>query len=156
MQWHENGRPYWAQEEFDVLLFNVLGLTLAVPLIALGQIQKLAGQLKPVIGQSDWFMGLLPAAEGSIKTVNTALFVMPERYNDSFLETAKYVISLDGISWGLAVDSITQPSTLLPDDVQWRGDRSKRPWLAGTVKSEMCTLIDIPNMGRMLTATERH
>lgn len=155
LRWHENGRPLWAQNEFDVLLFDVSGLTLAVPLIALGQIQQINDGLTPIFGQSDWFMGLLRGPNGNIKTVNTALFVMPEKYNDKFLETARFVISIDGLSWGLAVDSVNQPSRIRPDEVKWRSDRSKRPWLAGTVKSAMCALIDIPQMGKLLLESER-
>ncbi|WP_018415266.1 chemotaxis protein CheW [Teredinibacter turnerae] len=155
LHWAENGRPQWAQSRFEVLLFDVSGLTLAVPLIALGQIQTIGDQLTPIFGQSDWFMGLLNSPMGQIKTVNTALFVMPEKYSPKFLETAKYVISIDGLNWGLAVDTVNQPITLEPSDVKWRSQRTSRPWLAGTVKSAMCALIDIPRMATLLLATER-
>ncbi|WNO07885.1 chemotaxis protein CheW [Teredinibacter sp. KSP-S5-2] len=155
LEWGENGRPMWAQGRFDALLFQVSGLTLAVPLIALGQIQPLTDELTPIFGQSDWFMGILPTPIGQIKTVNTALFVMPEKYNDSFLKTAKYVMTIDGLPWGLAVDSVNQPITLNTEDVNWRTQRTKRPWLAGTVKSAMCALIDIPQMGKLLSDSEK-
>lgn len=155
LEWRENGRPLWAQERFDALLFTVSGLTLAVPLIALGQIQTIGEELTPIFGQSDWFMGLLNTPHGQVRTVNTALFVMPEKYSDSFLETAKYVITIDGLPWGLAVDSVNQPITLDPGDVKWRTQRTSRPWLAGTVKSAMCALIDIPCMGAMLQASDK-
>ncbi|BFM11767.1 hypothetical protein R50072_19200 [Simiduia litorea] len=154
--WCDNGRPNWAQERFDVLLFKVHGLTLAVPLIALGQIQPITEELTPIFGQAKWFMGLQPTPMGQIKTVNTALFVMPERYDPAFLRSAKYVISIDGLSWGLAVDSVQQPRTLDPDDVKWRQGRGLRPWLAGTVKEHMCALIDIPNMGVILASSDKN
>ena len=67
LTWAENGRPQWAQKDFDVLLFQVSGLTLAVPLIALGQIQPLTDELTPLFGQADWFMGLLPTPAGKIR-----------------------------------------------------------------------------------------
>jgi purine-binding chemotaxis protein CheW len=153
-EWEANGRPAWAQERFEVLLFDVAGLTLAVPLIALGQIQTLTDDLTPLFGQADWFMGLQPTPVGKIRTVNTAKFVMPERYCESFLESAKYVVSINGLPWGLAVDKVNQPITLDPEDVKWRGERSKRAWLAGTVKEHMCALIDIPMMGQMLQAED--
>lgn len=156
LEWLENGRPQWAQSRFDVLLFQVAGLTLAVPLISLGQIQPLTDELTPLFGQADWFMGLQPTPAGKIRTVNTAKFVMPERYDDSFVETAKYVVSINGVPWGLAVDSVNQPITLQPDDVKWRGDRSKRPWLAGTVKEHMCALLDIPRIGQMLIEADKN
>jgi purine-binding chemotaxis protein CheW len=156
LEWLENGRPQWAQSRFDVLLFQVSGLTLAVPLIALGQIQPLTDELTPLFGQADWFMGLQPTPAGKIRTVNTARFVMPERYDESFLQTAKYVISINGVPWGLAVDSVNQPITLVPEDVKWRSDRSKRPWLAGTVKDHMCALLDIPRIGQLLIEADKN
>lgn len=156
LEWRENGRPQWAQSRFDVLLFQVSGLTLAVPLIALGQIQPLTDELTPLFGQADWFMGLQPTPAGKIRTVNTAKFVMPERYDESFVKTAKYVMSINGVPWGLAVDSVNQPITLQPEDVKWRGDRGKRPWLAGTVKDHMCALLDIPRIGQMLIEADKN
>jgi len=154
VEWLDNGRPAWAQKRFDVLLFKVSGLTLAVPLIALGQIQPLTDELTPLFGQADWFMGLLPTPMGKIRTVNTAKFVMPERYDENFLRTAEYVISINGVPWGLAVDSVNQPISLNPEDVKWRTERSRRPWLAGTVKEHMCALLDIPRVGQLLMAAD--
>ena len=156
IEWGENGRPLWAQERFDVLTFDVSGLLLAVPLVSLGQIVTMTEELTPLFGQSDWFMGLLPSVHGEIRTINTALFVMPDRYNDDLAKEASYVISIDGHQWGLAVNSVHQPISLEPDEVKWRSQRSTRPWLAGTIKSKMCALIDIPNMAEMLEASDKN
>ncbi len=154
LQWSDNGRPVWAQDRFEVLLFQVAGLTLAVPLIALGHIHPITDELTPIFGQADWFMGLQPSPNGRIRCVNTALFVMPDRYNPNFVQTAKYVVSIDGMDWGLAVDQVQQPNTIDPDEVTWRSQRTKRPWLAGTVKAAMCALIDVPQMGKLLCDSE--
>ncbi len=152
--WLANGRPSWAQESFDVLLFKVSGLSLAVPLVALGQIHPLDDRMTPLFGQVEWFMGLQPTPAGKIRTVNTALFVMPERYDAGFVKTARYVVSINGLAWGLAVDSVNQPIRLEPEDVKWRSERSNRPWLAGTVKAHMCALLDIATMGRLLAEAD--
>ena len=154
LEWNKNGRPQWAQQAFDVLLFKVSGLSLAVPLVSLGHIHTLDEHLTPIFGQVNWFIGLQPSPSGQVKVVNTALFVMPERYNKEFLETMKYVVTIDGLDWGLAVDDVQQPVKLQPSDVTWRTARTKRPWLAGTVKSAMCALIDIPNMGTYLEMSQ--
>ncbi|RYZ88905.1 MAG: chemotaxis protein CheW [Moraxellaceae bacterium] len=156
LDWLPNGLPQWAQARFDVLLFKVSGLTLAVPLISLGQIQPITDELTPLFGQADWFMGLQPTAAGKIRTVNTAKFVMPERYDENFVKNAKYVVTINGVPWGLAVDSVNQPISLQPDEVKWRTDRSKRPWLAGTVKEHMCALLDIPMIGQMLMDADKN
>ena len=156
-QWGSNGRPLWAQEHFDVLLFKVGGLTLSVPLICLGQIQPLANvdELTPLFGRADWFMGIQSTPAGNINTINTAMFVMPERYSEDFIAAAKYVISIDGVPWGLAVDSVHQPISVIPEQVQWRTDRTSRAWLAGTIKEHMCALIDIPAMAEMLLDADK-
>lgn len=156
LEWMPNGLPQWAQARFDVLLFKVSGLTLAVPLITLGKIQPITEALTPLFGQADWFMGLLPTLSGKIRTVNTAKFVMPERYDENFVKNAKYVVSINGVPWGLAVDSVNQPIRLEPDAVNWRTNRSKRPWLAGTIKEHMCALLDIPMIGQMLMDADKN
>lgn len=156
LEWAANGLPQWAQDRFDVLLFNVAGLTLAVPLISLGQIYPLTDELTPLFGQAEWFMGLQPTPTGKIRTVNTARFVMPEKYTDACLDKAKYVMSLDGVPWGLVLDSVNQPMRLDPDQVKWRGDRSKRPWLAGTIKEHMCALLDVPRIAQLLLDADKN
>jgi purine-binding chemotaxis protein CheW len=156
LEWLPNGLPPWAQANFDVLLLKVSGLTLAVPLISLGKIQPITDELTPIFGQADWFMGLLPTAAGKIRTVNTAKFVMPERYDENFAKNAKYVVSINGVPWGLAVDSVNQPIKLSPNAVKWRTNRSKRPWLAGTIKEHMCALLDIPMIGQMLINADKN
>ena len=129
---------------------------MAVPLICLGKIRPITEELTPLFGQADWFMGFQLAKEEKISTVNTAKFVMPERYDENFVKTAKFVVSIDGVPWGLAVDSINQPISLAPDDVKWRTERSKRPWLAGTVKEHMCALLDIPRIGQLLVDADKN
>jgi purine-binding chemotaxis protein CheW len=156
LEWAPNGLPQWAQSRFDVLLFDVAGLTLAVPLISLGQIYPLTDELTPLFGQAEWFMGLQPTPMGKIRTVNTAKFVMPEKYNEALLANAKYVMSLNGVPWGLALDSVAQPMRLDPDQVKWRSDRSKRPWLAGTVKEHMCALLDVPRIAQLLLDMDKN
>lgn len=156
MEWADNGRPLWAQEAFDALLFDVGGLTLAVPLVSLGQIVPLNKEvLTPIFGQVDWFMGMLSSNLGQLRVVNTALFVMPEKYDERFPESAEYVISLDGVPWALAVNRVNQPVRLNPDEIKWRSERSKRPWLAGTVKTAMCALLDVPKMAHILNESDK-
>ena len=152
-EWLENGRPNWAQSAFDILLIEVNGLKLAVPLIALGQIQTI-DTLTPLFGQSEWFMGLQKSPIGNIKTVNTGKFVMPERYIEE--TTYQYVVSINGLDWGLAVDAIDQPIEIQPDAIRWRKNRQNKMWMAGTVKDHMCVLLDIPAMGDILRQEDQN
>lgn len=149
----QKGTPGLDAAPFDALLFCVGGLTLAVPLVELGQIYPMSEELTPLFGQAKWFMGLLPSPSGKVYTVNTAMFVMPERYKPEEC-SFKFVVTLANSHWGLAVDEVRQPTRLTPEDVTWRGQRGKRPWLAGTVKSAMCALIDTRSLERMLSAND--
>ncbi len=96
-----DGRPSWAAEPFECLLFDVAGLTLAVPLVCLGSIYSLAGhELTPLFGQPEWFLGILPSQAGNLKVLDTARWVMPDRYRDDFRQGLQYVISVQGYEWG--------------------------------------------------------
>ncbi len=154
LEWLDNGRPAWGQERFECLLFSVSGLKLAVPLVALGNIHNITDDLTPLFGQADWFMGLLPTPLGKVRVVNTAKLVMPEKYNPEFEKSANFAISIHGLPWALAVDSVTQPITLLPEEVKWRTERSKRAWLGGTVVEHMCALLDVYALGKQLLESD--
>jgi|GEM_PF-1580035 len=148
-------QPSWGKVDFDVLLFSVAGLTLAVPLVSLGQIYPLNDDITSIFGQSKWYMGIKTTPLGKVHVVNTAMFVMPEKYQQSHAQNVKYVVTIDGYPWGLAVDKIDQPRTITQAQVKWRTERSKRAWLAGTIKSVMCGLIDVQKMGEMLVNDEK-
>ncbi len=111
-----DGRPSWAAEPFECLLFDVAGLTLAVPLVCLGSIYSLEGQeLTPLFGQPEWFLGILPSQAGNLKVLDTARWVMPDRYRDDFRQGLQYVISVQGYEWGLAVHQVSRSLRLDPE-----------------------------------------
>ncbi|MBT8766410.1 CheW domain-containing protein [Metapseudomonas boanensis] len=150
---HAEGRPAWGEEPFECLLFDVAGLTLAVPLVSLGSIYPLAGQeLTPLFGQPDWFLGILPCQAGNLKVLDTARWVMPERYRDDFREGLQYVISVQGYEWGLAVHQVSRSIRLDPSEIKWRSQRGLRPWLAGTVIEHMCALLDVSALAELIAS----
>lgn len=137
--------------EFQALFFKVAGLTLALPLTELGGIHKIE-KIGPLFGKPDWFMGVMLHREENLSVVNTAKWVMPEKYDEKLAESLKYqyLIMLDDSGWGLACESLVTTSTLLPDDVKWRDANSKRPWLAGMVKEKMCALVNVKQLVGLL------
>lgn len=150
-----DGRPGWAQSGFDCLLFSVNGLKLAVPLVLLGSVHPLDQALTPLVGRPAWFMGLLGRGGRNTRVVDTARWVMPERYQGASHASYGFVIRLDDSDWGLACDEVAQSFRLEPDQVKWRSEDGRRPWLAGTVKSQMCALLDVGEFARMLARAER-
>ena len=148
-----DGRPSWAAEPFECLLFDVAGLTLAVPLVCLGSIYSLAGhELTPLFGQPEWFLGILPSQAGNLKVLDTARWVMPERYRDDFRQGLQFVISVQGYEWGLAVHQVSRSLRLDPNEIKWRSHRGQRPWLAGTVIEHMCALLDVSALAELIAS----
>ncbi|QKZ03645.1 CheW domain-containing protein [Pseudomonas eucalypticola] len=148
-----DGRPSWGAEPFECLLFDVAGLTLAVPLVCLGSIYSLAGhELTPLFGQPNWFLGILPSQAGNLKVLDTARWVMPDRYRDDFQQGLQYVISVQGYEWGLAVHQVSRSLRLDPSEIKWRSQRGQRPWLAGTVIEHMCALLDVSALAELIAS----
>lgn len=149
--WLENGRPAWAQERFDCLVFVVDGLRLAVPLLLLGNIHPLDRPLTPLFDQPKWFLGLLSLAqERTIRVVDTASLVMPERYRPESAQELGYAVGVYDSDWAFGCHQIEGSISLAPEQVKWRSSRTSRPWLAGTVIDEMCALVDLHAFSRTL------
>lgn len=141
----------WAESRFECLLFYVGGLKMAVPLVELGGIQKANYEkVTKIFGQPDWFIGVSSINDLRIRTVDTSRWVMPNHYKGELHDSFKFIIQLDRSNWGLACEDVAEAISLEPSDVKWRSDRSKRPWLAGTVIKHMCAILDIQGFIELL------
>ncbi len=142
--------PVWAQQAFDVLLFDVCGLKLAVCMESLGRIIKVEQELNQLIGRPAWFMGAYSENEQSLYVVDTAKFIMPEKGYDLAEQGFEFIIQLQRSNWSLACKEVYSTVRLLPDQVKWRSSEGKRPWLAGTVIEHMCALIHVDSLVELL------
>ncbi|MBC54433.1 MAG: chemotaxis protein CheW [Gammaproteobacteria bacterium] len=146
-------RP-WADKPFASLLFDVMGLKLAAPLHELGGIMPLADKVQPMAAQADWFMGLIRWNGRTLRVVDTARFVMPERVTSEQALEYQSVVVLGDSHWALAVNNADQSVHLQPSDIRWRETLGKRPWLAGTVLERLCALLDVDVLVAMLDASD--
>jgi purine-binding chemotaxis protein CheW len=149
------GVPEWAQCRFQALMFEVAGLTLAVPLVKLKGVVPNAQGLTPMPGHSPLFLGIVPYQGLQSKVVDTARFVLPrdraEQLDGDFLDDrASHLVMIDEGRWALACRRIGDVVELEPTDVKWRTANGKRPWLAGTVIERMCALLDIDQLTEQL------
>jgi purine-binding chemotaxis protein CheW len=144
-------KPIIPKEEFQVLLFEVAGMTLAVPLTELGGIHQIES-VNPLFGKPAWFKGVLLHREEKYNVVDTAKWVMSEKSAEKLAESTKYqyLIVLGESGWGLGCESLIATETLLPDDVKWRNVEGSRPWLSGMVKKKMCALVNVQQLINML------
>ncbi len=129
---------------FQALFFEVAGLKVALPLKELGGIHQIS-QLNTLPGKPDWYKGVMLYRDQKISVVDTARWVMPEKYDPSLAQKLnyQYVIMLGKSSWGLACETLVNTVALEQDDVKWRAAEGKRPWLAGLIKQHMCALLDV-------------
>jgi len=139
----------------ECLIFKVAGLKLAIPLSLLGGVHNASDKITPLFGQADWSLGVWQSDEQKLTIVDSAQLIMPERGISLSDQGFGFVIQLDRSHWALACQEICDTITLVYDSIKWRGDNSKRPWLAGTVIDEMCALIDVPNLMDMLEDNTR-
>lgn len=145
-----------AEDEFQTLYFEVAGLVLAVPLRMLGGIHRLE-RINKLIGKPDWYMGMMLQRDAQLHVVDTARWVMPEKYTPDLAASLnyQYLIMLDDSPWGLACERLLTAATVRKDAVRWRERNGKRPWLAGLVVERMCALIDVSALIAQLRGGER-
>ena len=144
------GKPY-RQGDFQAMFFDVAGLTIAVPLIELGGIHKVS-KITSLMGKPEWFKGVMLHREDKINVVDTALWVMPEKYDETLKNSInyQYIIMLNDSSWGLMAEYLVDTVTLKQNEVKWLDGDNKRPWLSGLVKEKMCALLDVSALIKLL------
>ena len=100
----------------------------------------------------NWFMGLMLHRERQFNVVNSALWIMPEKYNEELAEKLnyQYLVMLKDSNWGFACEKLITTSLLAPADVNWRQTMGKRPWLRGMVKQKMCALLNVDALTELL------
>ena len=149
--WGDTGRPRWAENDFDCLLFEVQGLKLGLPLVSLGSIHPLDHEaISAMPGQSNCFLGTVKVMGQQFNVVDTAQMVMPERADPAKSKQYRYLVTLDHSRWALAVSLIDVAKRFNPDDVHWRSQRTQRPWLAGTIRAHMVALMDTQALSELL------
>ncbi|HEB55069.1 MAG TPA: chemotaxis protein CheW [Gammaproteobacteria bacterium] len=133
--------------EFQVMLFKVAGLTLAVPLEGLNGVVEWKDDLAEMPGHAEFYLGILQHMGQRIPVVETASLVFPPDKLKSLdvpepRDRITRIVLIDEGRWGLAVDAVEEVITLQHDKVRWRSARTQRKWLLGTVIEHMCALID--------------
>lgn len=140
----------WRESPFQALLFDVQGLKLALPLHELNGIFTYPQTKLPRLpGKPSWYLGLYHHQEYRAQVVDTAHIVLPEGFQHANL-APNYIILIDDHKWGLACNNILKVTTLSPDDVKWRKQLGSRPWLAGTVLNQMCSILNVTMLAKQL------
>lgn len=149
----------WANKPFQVLLFSVAGLKLAIPLVELSGVVEWTDKVTEMPGHADFYMGILQHLEHKIPIIDTAKMVFPvnkqaELVGDKSRQRVKHIVLIGDHQWGLACDKIGEVITLESKGVRWRSADNSRTWLAGTVIEHMCALLNAEGFAAMLKGNE--
>ncbi len=131
-----------AGEEINCVLIRMHGLNLALPFDGIEGVLNLASTSMRMDYSHDWIIGSFGQAMTETSVVDTAMWLIPERYEP---ERANYqeILLLQGRHWALACDELVKSVRIPTRAVSWSGDRGKRPWLMGTYMPERCALVDV-------------
>lgn len=140
----------WRQSPFQTLLFEIHGLKLAIPLHELnGILTWPEKELPKIAGKPSWYLGLYSQDHQHTQVVDTAHIILPQHHQDE-VNKPNFIILIANGKWGLACNKVSKVVTLSSEEVRWRQQAGKRPWLAGTVLDKMCSILNIDELVKQL------
>ncbi len=132
---------------FQALIFEVQGLSLALPLDQLDGIEKWpAAPLPKIADKPAHYLGLLSRPGLHTQVVDPGTILQTDTTNP---QEPRYILLVDNKRWGLAVSSVKKVLTIETDDCKWR-QPGQRPWFAGTVLSGLTHIVDLPALLKAL------
>jgi purine-binding chemotaxis protein CheW len=138
------------ENQFQVLFFELSGLTFAVPLTDLGGIHHLDDSINSLFGKPAWFSGVMTHNDSLFNIVDTAKWINTGESAET-LNYSHYIL-LGTTKWGLSCEKLLGTETLSRSQVKWREVQGKRPWLAGMVKEKMCAMIHAEELVKLLNS----
>ncbi len=151
------GAPPWVQGDFRVRLFQVAGLTLALPLARVKEVVVDHPPLAPASDDTRLLLGVLPRAGGHARVIDTRRLVLPQepaaRLREDASRRAGCLVFVDEGHWALACSQVGEVIELQPGQVTWRTAAGKRRWLAGTEIDRTCAVLDLDGLIGILDST---
>ncbi len=141
----------WSHPEFEVQLFKVGGLQLAVPVDKLHNVLPWDTGIQSQPEQPEWCHGLMRYQGRAVWVIDTAVLVLPpERLELIPHCRPAYILIVGDGCWGLACHDVEEVVSLAQDEVKWRSERGRRPWLAGTALRRGCAVLDSDAFAKLI------
>ena len=144
--------PAWGEASFQVLLFVVGGVRLAVPLSELLGILPLQGSISHLPGQPNWAMGVVRNRDEKVVVVDTRRLLMPQSPPPERAPAYSHILLIGDGGRGLAVNALDGTEMLESEAVRWRGREHRHPWYAGIISDKLTAVVDVDGIMRMLAA----
>lgn len=128
-------------------LFELAGLRLALPAA------RISAEFQPSLpmravdaGPGQWAQ--LPSGRNCRMIDLAALILAGNRalLDRSLATPPGASLILDGLSWGFQIGAAGELKLLDLDRLQWRGQNSQRPWLAGVSRARRLVLLDLDGL----------
>ena len=133
------------------VLIDMHGMKLALPQDQMEAVFDFESVSMSISGLPDWVIGRVESERSTLDVVDTAQWLIPEKYKPEYAEYQQFVV-LPGRIWALACDGLVKSIEIPHDELNWNMDRSERGWLIGTYMPERCALIDVPYLVEAFTA----
>ena len=130
-------------------LIRIGGVTLGIANDAIDEITALPTAAAPAKGDPAWVLGSYETAQGESTIIDTAAVLIPGNAG-RVAAGGSHIVQLKGQPWALACDAIGDVLRPDPGQVTWRGAEGKRLWLAGTIRTPSCALLDIGELIKLL------
>jgi purine-binding chemotaxis protein CheW len=142
--------PDWVEDTFQVLLFEINGIKLGLPLSSMAGILTFSGEASQLPGQPAWSLGVIVNRDEKVVVINSAKLLMPERMDEDAPGTPQHLLLIgDGLR-ALAVDRICNTLVVEKEEIRWRTGSGIRPWYAGIIIQELSVLLDVDGILKML------
>ena len=139
--------PEYFDRPFQCLLFKAAGSDFAVPLVSLSGIIKWDGKAGKLPGQPAWHRGVMSYRDGKMALVDLSSLLKMEKASES---KSGFILTIDNGRFGLICDAVYRPLTLEKEQVKWRPKRVDRRWMLGTLREQLCPLVDMEALAKML------
>ncbi|MFW1677699.1 chemotaxis protein CheW, partial [Pontibacter sp. JAM-7] len=124
------------------MLVKMHGLNLAIPSDFVEAVQNLANVTLQLDADHDWCLGTFGGDSRITLLVDTALKLIPERYDPALAQYNELII-LQGRLWALACDELVKSVALPVEKINWSSTDTARPWLWGTYMEERCIVLNV-------------
>ena len=129
------------------MLVKMHGLNLAIPSDFIDAVHSMPNVTLQLDSEHDWCIGTFSSHQRTAFLVDTARWLIPERYDPALADYHELII-LQGRIWALACDELVRSVALPLDKINWAPADSSRPWFWGTYMEERCVLL---NVGKLMT-----
>ncbi len=127
------------------MLVEIYGLKLALPLEYIEGTQHINMLTLQLDNLHDWILGSFGSPLSLTQIVDTAGFLIPDRY-DATKSHYKEVVVLTGRRWAISCDELVKSIKVPSARININTDKKSRPWLLGTYMPERCAIVDIPEL----------